>query len=180
MMIAFAALAALMTVSALGVVLCSNPIYSAIWLITNLLGVSALFAMLDAHFLAVVQIIVYAGAIMVLFLFVVMLLNLKAEQPKRRSVVYQMLAWGSGIGFAVLLGRVFTSAFKGTNAIPVMERFVPAVEGTTKAFGEVLYTRFVFTFEAASLLIIAAILGAVMLAKRRYRASETLAPVKEV
>ena len=180
MMIAFAALAALLTVSALGVVLCANPIYSAIWLIANLLGVAALFALLDAHFLAVVQIIVYAGAIMVLFLFVVMLLNLKAEQPKRRSVIYQVLVWGSGLGFALLLARAFSAAFREIPAPPVMERFVPAVEGTTKAIGEVLYTRYVFTFEAASLLIIAAVLGAVMLAKRRYQSGQTLSPVQEV
>lgn len=180
MMIAFAALAALLLVSALGVVLCANPIYSAIWLISNLLGVAAVFALLDAHFLSVVQIIVYAGAIMVLFLFVVMLLNLKAEQPKRRSVIYQILVWGSGLGFASLLGKVFMSAFSGTSAVPVMQRFDLPVEGTTKAIGELLYSRYVFTFEAASLLIIAAVLGAVMLAKRRYRAEQTLSPVKEV
>jgi NADH-quinone oxidoreductase subunit J len=180
MMIAYAVLAAILIISAIGVVLCANPIYSAIWLIANLLGVAALFAIMNAHFLAVVQIIVYAGAIMVLFLFVVMLLNLKAEQPKRRSVMYQILVWGSAVGFAALLGRMFMAAFKQDGTNPVLELFTPRVEGTAKAFGEVLYTRYVFTFEAASLLIIAAIIGAVMLAKRRYRASETLAPVKEV
>jgi len=180
MMLAFIVMALIITVSSLGVVISRNPIYSAIWLILNLLTVAALFAVLDAHFLAVAQIIVYAGAIMVLFLFVIMLLNLKAEQPKRRSVLYQVFVWGSGLAFAAVLARVFYHGFKGIKSRPIIEQFNPPVEGTTKAIGELLYTKYVFTFEAASLLIIAAVVGAVVLAKRRYRGIEPIAPAKEV
>ena len=179
MLVAFLVISLIIIVSALGVVLCQNPIYSALCLITNLLFVAAVFAMLDAHFLAVAQIIVYAGAIMVLFLFTIMLLNLKNEQPKRRSIIYQVLAWGAGIGFAGVLARVFMYSFRRFSAPAPQLEFAPPPEGTTKAIGQLLYTEYVFTFEAASLLIIAAVLGAVMLAKRRYRGIEPIGPAKE-
>ena len=179
MMIAFLILSAVIVISALGVVVLENPIYSALSLITNLFFVAGMFALLDAHFLAVAQIIVYAGAIMVLFLFTIMLLNLKNEQPKRRSLIYQVLAWGAGIGFAGILARVFIYSFRRDSVPASGTQLEPPVQGTTKAIGEVLYTQYVFTFEAASLLIIVAVLGAVMLAKRRYRGMEPIGPAKE-
>ena len=179
MFFAFLIIAAIITVGGVGVVTCRNPVYSALWLIVNLLGVACMFALLDAHFLAVAQIIVYAGAIMVLFLFVVMLLNLKRELPMGGgNNLLRFFSWVLGLGFAAVLARIFLRVFENTPQAPqgAAAALSAQAEGTTKAIGKVLYTDYLFTFEAASLLIIVAILGAVMLAKRRYRGKEPLLP----
>lgn len=157
----FLLLSVVIVLSGVAVVAFRNPIHSALSLVTNLLAVAALFAMLDAHFLAVVQVIVYAGAIMVLFLFVVMLLNVKVEAAKRYGMVMLLSAGIVGALFIGLLVKLFGSGFAGV-AEPSTE-----LSGGVLEIGRLLYTKYVFTFEAASLLIIAAIVGAVMLAKRR-------------
>ena len=161
MTVFFLVLALVVVVSAVGVVGFRNPINSALSLVANLLAVAGLFAMLDAHFLATVQIIVYAGAIMVLFLFVIMLLNIKIEAV--RPLGFLMMSFCVVIG-AIFIGLLVVLFKEGFGS--VSEASVP-VEGTVANLGMLLYTEYVFTFEAASLLIIAAIVGAVMLAKRR-------------
>jgi len=161
MTVLFFLISGIVLISGVAVVALRNLIHSALSLVVNLVSVAALFAMLDAHFLAVVQIIVYAGAIMVLFLFVIMLLNLKVEAAKRYGTVMLVSAGVTGAFFIGLLAVLFRQGFSSVS------------EGTTKVvggvaeIGQVLYTRYVFAFEAASLLIIAAIVGAVMMAKRR-------------
>lgn len=157
-------MAALIVASGLWVVLARNPIHSALGLVLNLLTVAGIFAQLGAHFLAAAQIIVYAGAIMVLVLFVLMLLNLKVENPKKQSSVLIGLAALSGLGAAWMLVPMLQHSFAGA----YVDAGVP-VEGTVKAVGLVLFSRYIFPFEIASVLIMAAIVGAVMLAKRRYR-----------
>lgn len=155
----------LLLASAVGVVAFKNPIHSALCLILNMSLVAGFFAMLDAHFLAVVQIIVYAGAIMVLVLFVLMLLNLKVEQPQSLRAVYVITAILCGGCFLLMVLPPLQDAFS------VFPEPKTELVGTAATIGEILYTRYVFPFEAASLLIIAAILGAVMLAKRNYKSS---------
>jgi NADH-quinone oxidoreductase subunit J len=162
----FFLLSAVVVLSGLAVVALRNPIHSALSLVVNLLAVAALFAMLDAHFLAVVQVIVYAGAIMVLFLFVIMLLNIKIEAAKRYGTAILMSAGVIGALFIGLLVKLFSAGFAGV-ADPSQE-----LSGGVREIGQILYTKYVFTFEAASLLIIAAIVGAVMLAKRRRAAPQ--------
>ncbi len=162
----FFLLSAIVVLSGIAVVAFRNPIHSALSLVTNLLAVAALFAMLDAHFLAVVQVIVYAGAIMVLFLFVIMLLNVKVEAVKRYGSLMLLSAGIVGALFIGLLAKLFGSGFAGV-AEPTKE-----LSGGVLEMGRILYTKYVFTFEAASLLIIAAIVGAVMLAKRRREAPQ--------
>lgn len=161
MLVLFYVLSALVLTSGIAVVAFRNPIHSALSLVVNLLSVAALFAMLDAHFLAVVQVIVYAGAIMVLFLFVIMLLNLKVEATKRYGTMLLVTAGVAGVSFLGALAALFQGTFA---SVP---EGTTAVVGGVAEIGRVLYTRYVFTFEAASLLIIAAIVGAVMIAKRR-------------
>ena len=161
MTIAFLIMAVIILASGLGVISMRNPIHSALCLVVNLLTVAALFATLEAHFLATVQIIVYAGAIVVLVLFVLMLLNLKVEQPKRMGLPLVAGASVCGAAFLALLLPVLNDAFK---VFPEPSR---AVEGTVKNFGKILYNTYLFPFEAASILIMAAIVGAVMLARRR-------------
>ena len=162
----FFLLSAAIVLSGVAVVAFRNPIHSALSLVVNLLAVAALFAMLDAHFLAVVQVIVYAGAIMVLFLFVIMLLNIKVEAAKRYGTLMMVSAGVIGALFIGLLVKLFSSGFAGV-ADPSKE-----LSGGVLEIGQILYTKYIFTFEAASLLIIAAIVGAVMLAKRRREAPQ--------
>lgn len=162
MIILFAIVALIMLASALGVVLFRNPLQSALSLILHLISVAALYAMLEAHFLATVQIVVYAGAIMVLVLFVVMLLNIKVEKPRpigRWFLAAGILALG---GFAAIVLPVLQNQF---------ERFpdpVLPLVGGAQEIGRVLYTQYLFPFEIASVLIFVAIAGAVMIAKRKY------------
>lgn len=168
MSILFFIVALMVIAAAVGVVANTNPLHSALCLIVNLLGVAVLFAMLDAHFLAAVQVIVYAGAIVVLVLFVLMLLNLKVENPARMGRFYSFVAIVTGLTFVALLLPVFNEAFSVFRE-PVVTVDTPAVAGTVKAVGELLYQKYVYTFEVTAVLLLAAIAGAVMLAKRAYR-----------
>jgi len=146
---------------ALLVVALKNPIHSAVALIGNLFLVAGLFAMLDAHFLAAIQVLVYAGAILVLFLFVIMLLNLQdgelgAAQRTPIKWLAAVAVLGSGtVGIVLLLHQ---PAY-GLGTIP--EGF-----GTIEAIGRLLFGRYLLPFEAASIILLSAILGAVAIAKR--------------
>lgn len=163
MSIAFYLLSLIIIGSSIAVVALRNPIHSALNLIVAMLAIAGVFALLNAHFLSAVQIIVYAGAIVVLVLFVLMLLNIKVEMPKKKEKMLGLFA----IFFGVLFLCIAVPLVQ-----PVFENFSPhkiPLEGTVAAMGSILYTRYVFTFEAASVLIMVAIVGAVMLAKRSYR-----------
>lgn len=163
MTFAFLILAIILVASAIGVVALKNPLNSALCLVLNFMGIACMYAMLDAHFLAAVQVIVYAGAIMVLVVFVLMLLNVKSEEPVRGGLFF----FGIAIGASLVFLRIISSTvFSGADQIPAG---APGLSGTAAAIGEVLFTKYVFPFEAASILIMAAIVGAVMLAKKRYK-----------
>ena len=158
----FYPLAFLVTLGALGVVLARNPLHGALWLVCSFFFLSAVYVLLGAHFVGILQIMVYAGAIMVLFLFVIMLLALSdAELGERRVTVFKILgsvfALG-GIGIAV---RLLLRA--PTTALPA----IPADFGTVAAVGQRLFTELPLQFESVSLLLLAAIAGAVVLAKAR-------------
>lgn len=161
----FYPLAFLTLASALGVVLFRNPINSALSLILNLLMVAALFADLDAHFLAAAQIIVYAGAIMVLVMFVIMLLNAKAEPPTSFTTAYLLVSSILALIFVVFLGQYFSQAFPAPPQSGAVE------EGTVANIGRLLYGSYIYPFEIASILIFVGIVGAVFLAKRQYQGS---------
>lgn len=161
-MLLFIVCALVMLLSALAVITLDNPIYSALSLIANMLCVAVLFADLNAHFLAVVQVVVYAGAIMVLVMFVLMLLNIKLEPLARgSSMAYSVCAGFLGIVFAALLSNQFIENFAKRADTAHVDL------GTVKSIGDVLYTRYLFPFEAASVLIMAGIVGAVLLSKRQ-------------
>lgn len=153
-------------VSAVCVVSLRNPLYSAFSLVVNLLAVAGLYALLGAHFLAVTQVVVYAGAIMVLVLFVIMLLNLKSESGRKLGVVRSLVALVLGV---TLLGSALPPVldnFKDFSSFTLLDAKRNS-EGTVKAIGEVLYTEYVAQFELASLVLLIGIVGAVMLAKRK-------------
>ena len=151
--------------SALLVVIHPNPMMSVLFLILNLFCVALFYLMLQAEFLAALQIIVYAGAIMVLFLFVVMLLNLKAEEGLRIGTGPQR--WGA-LGLGLLFSGMLFWAIQNRGRLAY---FAPESTGggfgTAREVAGLLFTRHVFAFEAASILLVAAMVGAVVLAKRR-------------
>jgi NADH-quinone oxidoreductase subunit J len=158
----FYIVAALAVLAALNVVLQRTPVYSALSLIVVLCALAVVYLLLDAQFMAVIQVIVYAGAIMVLFVLVIMLLNARREEPIDRS---RMARWlGVPLIFALLaellfvIGRQFPAA-STTSA--------PGVEGGPAVIGHLLFENYVLPFEVTSVLILVAVLGAVVLAKRQ-------------
>jgi len=159
-------------VSAICVVGLRNPLFSAFALVVNLLAVAGLYAALDAHFLAVSQVVVYAGAIMVLVLFVLMLLNLKSESGRRLGFFRCVIALV--IGCVVLISALppVVDHFADISQTKLSDNMNSSV-GTVQAIGRELYTKYVAQFELASLVLLIGIVGAVMLAKRK---NVTLAP----
>jgi NADH-quinone oxidoreductase subunit J len=147
------------------VVLLTNPVSSALALVMTLCSLAGLFLTLGAQFIAAVQVIVYAGAIMVLFLFVIMLLQIRGEPGGLRGLLGpRVLGVAMGLALLALLGSVVTSAVYprgGPNA-----EFESALN--TQAIGRALYTRFLVPFEVTSVLLLVALLGAVVLAKRKF------------
>ena len=150
---------------ALGVILASHPVHSALALVLTLFGVAVLFVAQEAHFLAAVQVIVYAGAIVVLFLFVIMLLGVDREEnvhaePLRGQRPVAYLA-GAGVVAAIfLLAR--TAWVSGAESV------VAAADGpgsNIAKIGRALFTRYVFAFEMTSVLLVIAVVGAVVLAR---------------
>lgn len=153
-------------IGAVNVVSQKNPVYAALGLIGSLVSMAVLFLLLHAPFLAVIQVAVYAGAIVVLFLFVIMLLNLRPEElgkdpdpPIRRRV-----ALGSLALFALL---AVSFARAGLGAQPFSKDQVDPAYGSTEAVGQALMHQWVLPFEVTSILIVVAIVGAVVLAKRK-------------
>ncbi len=141
-----------------------SPVASAMWLITHFFTLSGLYLTLKAQFVAVIQILVYAGAIMVLVVFVIMLLNLGKDSGKPlafdpRKAIGVFLA----AAFAIMLGSVFISHATGYNGVNAAAGRI----GTVESIGTVLFKDYIFPFEAISLLLLAAVVGAVILAKRR-------------
>ena len=159
----FYLLSAMAVLSGLFVITRRNAVHSALALIVTLLSVAGLYLMLYAPFVAGVQIIVYAGGIMVLFLFVIMLVNL--ERTIRERQFNRM--WPVGLLAACALLALFLSVFaKGKGMFPTPAAPVPD-NSNTQQIGVMLYGNYMFAFEIASLLLLVAILGAVIMAKKR-------------
>jgi NADH-quinone oxidoreductase subunit J len=149
----------LAVLSALMVVFSKNPVYSVLYLIITFFAIAGHYILLNAQFLAAVHVIVYAGAIMVLFLYVIMLLNLNTESEPHKSNYLKVAATVC----AGLLMIVLVGSLKGAD---LMVRKSPdAGVGTVKNLGKVLFTDFLLPFEVASVLLLAAMVGAVMLGK---------------
>jgi len=165
--ILFLGFAALAVVAAFNVILQRNPIYSAIGLIIVLCALAALFLTLYAQFIAAIQVLVYAGAIMVLFIFVIMLLNVREEESKADQQKY--LKYLAVPLFLALLGEVF--AVIKTVGNPPAAANPP---GTVESIANGMFTNYVLPFEAASVLILMAIVGAMFLARRESAADTNL------
>ena len=161
----FAVFAVVGVVSALLVVTRRNPIISALFLILNFFCLAGLYLTLRAQFIAIIQILVYAGAIMVLFVFVIMLLSLGDERRLRDGFSWKKVVAG-GVVSGLLMELVYVFLLSRPGAVPVDVARANAM-GTVEAIGTQLFTRFLFPFEVTSLLLTAAIVGAILLAKKK-------------
>jgi NADH-quinone oxidoreductase subunit J len=146
-----------------------SPVASALWLINTFFALAAIYTLLGAYFIGVIQILVYAGAIMVLFLFVIMLLNLGNDyQPDLRGDVWKFVAAGTSLVLVALLARVFIEPTTplGTEAGPTAMAAQVAEYGAVGAIGVPMFTTYMVHLQVAALLLLVAVVGAVMLAKR--------------
>src|ERR1700674_5448839 len=155
--------AAIMLIGGIAAITRKNPVDSALALIVVLLAQASIYLMLYAPFVAGVQIILYAGGIMVLFLFVIMLVNIERSQKEEQF----NKQWLVGFLAAVALGALFVAVFmKGKTLFPY--RIAQPIENSnTQQIGVMLYGQYMFAFEIASLLLLVAIIGAVVMAKKR-------------
>jgi NADH-quinone oxidoreductase subunit J len=162
-LIIFFVLAAMCVIGAISLILQRHPIHSALSLIVVMIALAGLYLLMGAEFVAAVQIIVYGGAIMVLFVFVIMLLNAGIEERTNLS----KLAGFAGIPLAVVLtGFLAAAVARSQDAVQVAQTGATA---PTKALANLLFQDFVYPFELTSFLILVAILGAIVLAQRESR-----------
>lgn len=162
----FFLLAIVAIVAAFGMIISRNPVASALWLILNLFCIAGLYITLNAEFIGIIQVLVYAGAIMVLFLFVIMLLNL-GSLPHLQSLNWRLIA-AVLVGAAVLAQLMYVLA-ASFDVLPVPVATEEAVaSGSATAIGLELFTRYALPLQIIGILLLAATIGAVMLAKRRF------------
>ncbi len=161
---------------ALGVILSRNPVHSALMLVMTLFGVAVLFVAQEAHFLAAVQVIVYAGAIVVLFLFVIMLLgvdrveNLEVEPLKGQRPIAILL------GLAAMAQLVFLGGAQWASGAPAVAGAADGPGGNVATLARSLFTRYLYAFELTSLLLVIAVVGAVLLSRRQTDEEDDAAP----
>lgn len=135
-----------------------NPVVGALSLVASFFALAVMYVLLDAPFMAALQVIVYAGAIMVLFLFVIMLLNPQVHEDRRARPIQQFLGWTGGVAFALTLVWYL---------IRIPARELPAVfQSDVRTIGVRLFESYIFPFEMVSILLIAAIVGALVLTQR--------------
>ncbi len=162
----FLVLSFIAIVSAILMITRANPVKSAIFLIINFLSLSIIYLTLNAQFIAIIQVLVYAGAIMVLFVFVIMLLNLQDE--KKLSDKLDLRKVVALLFVLLVFGRIALGLGKS-----VSERFLKQAEnsveiGKVEFIGEKLFTNYILPFEITSLILIVAIVGSIVLAKRKF------------
>ncbi|HTG00417.1 MAG TPA: NADH-quinone oxidoreductase subunit J [Nitrospirota bacterium] len=160
----FAYFAVVLTALSIVIITRRNPVHSVVWMLVMFFHIAGLYLFLNAEFLAAVQVIVYAGAILVLFLFVIMLLNVKEELTAKR---FSEL-WPAGAMLGVLFGVIVLFSLPSFKQGPAGQYGIEALKAVTptRALGTVLYSEFLFPFEIASLILLIAIVGAMVLAKK--------------
>lgn len=165
----FLLFAAMATVAALGVVLAKNPVYSALSLIACFVQVAALFILLRSPFLAVVQIFVYVGSTIVLFIIVIVMLDI-------RQAIFDRFIPGNrfwALFVAVLLGNIMVGALLASDRLAELSSSLQsapsALEGTTGELANALFTQFLLPFEVVSVILLVALIGAILLAKKENK-----------
>lgn len=164
--ILFYLFSAVLIAAAIGVIVARNPVYSALSLVLAFFTSAALWLLIEAEFLAIVLILVYVGAVMVLFLFVVMMLDLNTTSLRQGFTRYAWLGWLTALAVIVQMVGVFWFRGLGIDATQgTVPR--PADVSNTRELGEVLYTQYVYPFELAAVVLLVAIVAAISLTLRR-------------
>lgn len=144
-----------------------NPVFCALYLIQTMVCIAVLYILLEAQFIAAVQMIVYAGAIMVLFLFVIMLLNVKGDEEPKRSFPFRKIpAILMGIGMLTVICIILKSKLLQGKQDVYTVAHIESI-GNTQLIGNLLFTDYLLPFEVTSILLFVAAIGAIMLAKRK-------------
>jgi NADH-quinone oxidoreductase subunit J len=162
----FYAFSVILVFAALRVITARNPIHAALFLVLSFFSTAAIWMLLKAEFLAIVLVLVYVGAVMVLFLFVVMMLDMNLDKLRAGFWGHLPLAAGVGVLIVLQMAAVILSGFLNPN------EQIPAVSdtiGTTKELGKIIYTQYIYAFEIAALLLLLAIVAAVALTLRRRK-----------
>jgi len=139
-----------------------NPVTSAMFLVLTLGSLAGLFVLLHAFFLAAVQVLVYAGAVMVLFLFVIMLLDLRAEERRKIKVA-------GAIAAVISVGTIIALFLQSLASAPLSAGSAPTLEGATIPLGRLLFTKYLLPFEIVSVLLLVAMVGVVLLSKKELK-----------
>ena len=173
----FYVFAAILVFAALRVITSKNPVHSALWLVLAFFTAAAHWLMLGAEFLAIVLVLVYVGAVMVLFLFVIMMLDVNYEHLRRHFRSY--LPVGATVGVLVLVEMALI--LLGGYLKPVLApAAAPASADNTKALGRLLYTDYVYPFEIAAVILLVAIVAAIALTHRQRKETKHQDPGKQV
>lgn len=176
----FYAFSLVMIVAAAMVITSRNAVYSALYLVLTFFSAAAIWMLLEAEFLSIVLVVVYVGAVMVLFLFVVMMLDVTVEPLKEGFIRYLPVAAIVAVAMALeLLMVIWSNGRFGAEAFPVPS---PNPEGysNTRALGELLYTNYLLPFEIAGVILLVAIIAAIALTLRKRTGSKTQNPAKQV
>ena len=175
--VVFYVFAAILLLAALRVITARNPVHCALYLVLAFFTAAAIWLLLRAEFLAIALVLVYVGAVMVLFLFVVMMLDINLE--RLREGFWKNLPLAVVVGgvmafemVAVLAGRYY--------GVPTRTRMMPADYSNTKELGRVLYTQYVYAFEIAAVILLVAIIAAIALTLRRRKDSKAQDPARQV
>jgi len=154
---------ALALAGAIAVVSFRSPIYSTLSLLATMFSLAVLFLLQQATFVAVIHVVVYAGAIVILFLFVIMLLGINQKEEVQISLPLQILAGILAFGFVLLVGKFLLDFLREA------PRTMQTLVGDVEPLGKLLFTKYLLPFELLSLLLLVAIIGAVYLGKKEYR-----------
>ena len=170
--------AAILVFAALRVVTARNPVHAVLWLVLAFFTAAEHWLMLRAEFLAIVLVLVYVGAVMVLFLFVVMMLDINFDNLRKQFRSY--LPVGATVGALVLIEMALTLVGSGL-AVPAGSAPGPAAGGSnTKALGALVYTEYVYPFEIAAVILLVAIIAAIVLTHRKRRETKYQNPAEQV
>ena len=175
--VVFYVLSAILVFAALRVITNRNPVHSALWLVLSFFTAAGLWLLLQAEFLAITLVLVYVGAVMVLFLFVVMMLDVNYDSLRAQFRSYIPLGATVGVLVVVEMALVLLGSYAKPVAVPVVD---PPKGGNTRALGMLLYTDYVYTFEIAAVILLVAIIAAIALTHRQRRETRYQDPGQQV
>ncbi len=176
----FYAFAAILIFAALRVITSRNPVHSALWLVLSFFTAAGIWLLLQAEFLAIALVLVYVGAVMVLFLFVVMMLDVNFDKLRERFRSYIPVGATVGILILVEMALVLIGGYAAPAAAPVAAQAAPAAFSNTRALGLQIYTDYAYPFEIAAVLLLVAIIAAIALTHRTRRETKYQDPGTQV